>query len=642
MEKYCPKCFKKYPTAATRCEDDGSRLISLGEDDLVGKEVDERYKVLKKIGQGGMGAVYIAEQSLIGRRVALKVLLSEIVKDESIVKRFLIEAKAIAALSNAHTITLYDFGVTAAGLLYFTMELVEGVDLSKIIKRDGPMGYQRATALILQVCESLEEAHQKGILHRDIKPDNLMITDKDGAEWVTVLDFGIAKLHPDDTIEQVTKTGMLCGTPAYLSPEQVTGKPATPASDLYSLGIILYEMLTGKPPFLDPTPINVLMKHVNETPAPVHQVRPDLAVPMAMHDFLQVALRKDPEKRYQSVEEFRTALRLVLKRIDGVPAAPTAMDPEITVPTEPQETPSPDDSPVSSSVLPPTTPDRSDRDQDQLSGFEPTMDAIDTRGAGLALPTEDQLDPAFQEAASWPDIDLTRRKPLLYISILIALILTIALAIWRPWEHPQTTSDPSRDQARRAQEATEALSPPADQLEPATEALPATLTDVTSDPDATPKPNPNRDQAEGAGVDRATLTDVTSDPDIVLPPDITSEPDIVTLPVIISATPDHVRCRWDDQPKSAGKEVPFILQLTPDDDGRHMICSRPGWGSKWTEIHLNEVRETGKLMVRLHKVLKKTQPKPEPPKPDPPVPEPPGPKPEDTKSQPEDDPWADI
>ncbi|MFH1529734.1 MAG: protein kinase [Pseudomonadota bacterium] len=122
------------------------RLIALGEEDLVGQEIDERYKVLKKLGQGGMGAVYVAEQSLIGRRVALKVLLKAVVKDESIVKRFLIEARAIAALSNQHTITLYDFGVTAAGLLYFTMELVEGIDLSKILKREGPLGYERATS----------------------------------------------------------------------------------------------------------------------------------------------------------------------------------------------------------------------------------------------------------------------------------------------------------------------------------------------------------------------------------------------------------------------------------------------------------------------------------------------------------------
>lgn len=219
MEKYCPKCFSPFTDDAGKCPEDGTPLVSMADRDLVGENLDERYSVISRVGKGGMGIVYKAEQSLIGRIVALKVLRREVVQDVTAVKRFLNEAKAIADLKSPNTITLYDFGVTSDGLLYYTMELLEGRPVSGILKADGPLGHRKAADYILQACDSLEEAHDNNILHRDLKPDNLFVSKRKSGDHVTVLDFGIAKLVGDTSMETITEAGAICGTPGYFAPE---------------------------------------------------------------------------------------------------------------------------------------------------------------------------------------------------------------------------------------------------------------------------------------------------------------------------------------------------------------------------------------------------------------------------------------
>ncbi len=312
MQRYCPKCFERFEQDLTRCPNDGEKLVLVAEQDLVGTLLDDRYQILSKLGEGGMGTVYIAEQAMIGRKVALKVLRGAAVQDESSVKRFLTEAKAIASLRSPHTVTLHDFGVTTAGLLYYTMELLEGAPLSTVIKEQAPMDWARSCEILLQACRSLEEAHGKGILHRDIKPDNLFITPGPEGEHVTVLDFGIAKLA-DGTVGTITKTGMICGTPAYLSPEQAQGYEARMGSDLYSLGVVFYEMLAGEPPFSDTTAMRVLMKHVGEEAKPVSVKNPAVLVPESIDQFLRHVLRKNPAERHQDVPEFRRCLQDAMK-----------------------------------------------------------------------------------------------------------------------------------------------------------------------------------------------------------------------------------------------------------------------------------------------------------------------------------------
>lgn len=298
------------------CPDDGTNLVHFDEQDLVGNVLDNRYTILARVGKGGMGVVYKAEQHLIGRIVALKVLNKEIVKDETAVKRFLNEARAIASLENTHTVTLYDFGVTTTGLLYYTMELLDGRPLSSLLQSNGPLPVEQAVEIIFQTLESLGEAHDKGILHRDIKPDNLFLQARTSGERVKVLDFGIAKLVGEGGEgTAITKTGMICGTPQYLSPEQVLGNPAVPASDLYSLGVVFYEMVAGMPPFFSPTPMKMLLKHLNEIPPPISVRNPKVIVPPSINRFVERVLAKQPTDRYSSVAEFRLGLEEAVAQI---------------------------------------------------------------------------------------------------------------------------------------------------------------------------------------------------------------------------------------------------------------------------------------------------------------------------------------
>jgi serine/threonine protein kinase len=318
-EKYCPRCFTKFPSSLKKCPKDGQHLVCLMERDLTGEVLDDRYTVMGLVGRGGMGVVYKAEQHLIKRIVALKVLRREVVQDETSVKRFLNEARAIASLQNPHTITLHDFGVTHDGLLYYTMELLKGNPLSMLIKNEAPIDYQRAAGFIIEACDSLQEAHENNILHRDLKPDNLFVIKRWDKEHIKVLDFGIAKLVGDTSMETVTKTGMVIGTPRYLSPEQAQGNPTVPASDLYSLAIVLYEMLTGSPPFTGETPLQTMWKHLQEEAPPIFEKNPSIQVPKSIDLFLRKALQKEPDKRPGSALAFRKALERALQEHDATP-----------------------------------------------------------------------------------------------------------------------------------------------------------------------------------------------------------------------------------------------------------------------------------------------------------------------------------
>ena len=320
MEKYCPKCFQTYGADASTCPADGATLVGQEERSLIGEVLDNRYRIHALVGQGGMGVVYRAEQEIIGRVVALKVLRRDIVRDANLVKRFLTEAKAIASLTSRNTVTLYDFGVTSEGLLYYTMELLEGASLSELIETHGTIPVDRAVDIVLQACNSLAEANDHGILHRDIKPENIFVaTERDGTDLVKVLDFGIAKLMGDQSMGTLTQTGMICGTPAYLAPEQALGNPAGESADLYSLAITFYEALAGKPPFVADTAMKLLLKHINEEPPALLKTNPEIVVPSTLDVFLRTALAKEPHERFTTVDAFREGLEEALRRHDQSP-----------------------------------------------------------------------------------------------------------------------------------------------------------------------------------------------------------------------------------------------------------------------------------------------------------------------------------
>ncbi|MBM4386242.1 MAG: serine/threonine protein kinase [Deltaproteobacteria bacterium] len=312
MERFCPTCNKRYPGETTYCPEDGSPLfIHETYSDLVGKEIDGRFKVLKLLGQGGMGAVYLAKQYSVDRNVAIKILRKEFVGDVVVAKRFLLEAQAASKLRHPNTITIYDFGQSRDGILYIAMEYLDGKPLRDLLVQDGSLPLDRSIRIITQVADSLSEAHRVGIIHRDLKPENIFLTNmgEGGSEdYVKVLDFGIAKVFNMPGSTHLTKTGSIAGTPPYMSPEVIVGEKVDLRSDIYAMGIILYEMLAGIPPFLDETPMKVMMKHLHEEIKPVSIINPAVEIPETVHQALLKILSKDKDQRPESATAFKDLL----------------------------------------------------------------------------------------------------------------------------------------------------------------------------------------------------------------------------------------------------------------------------------------------------------------------------------------------
>ncbi|HEV2093666.1 MAG TPA: Stk1 family PASTA domain-containing Ser/Thr kinase [Rubrobacter sp.] len=261
-----------------------------------GSVVDNRYDIVRPLGSGGMGEVYLARDRTLGRDVALKVLRSQYANDRESAERFKREALSAARLSHPNIVQVYDRGDTEDGSSYIAMEYVPGGTLKERITEDGPLDARLAAGYGYQVAEALGAAHAKGIIHRDIKPQNVLIT---GPGQAKVVDFGIARAA-SATGDSHTRTGTVMGTAGYMSPEQALGLPATPKSDLYSLGVVLYEAVTGRLPFTADNPIAVSMKHVNEAPRPPKELNP--AVPEGMNAVIMRLLSKDPEQRYPDAE----------------------------------------------------------------------------------------------------------------------------------------------------------------------------------------------------------------------------------------------------------------------------------------------------------------------------------------------------
>jgi serine/threonine-protein kinase len=269
-------------------------------DTLINTLFDGRYRILRKLGSGGMANVYLAEDEDLGRRVAIKILNDRYANDELFIERFRREAKSAAALSHPNIVSIYDRG-EAEGTYYIAMEVIEGRSLKELILTRGPLPIGQAIAFTFEILDALRFAHRHGIIHRDVKPHNILI----GGERLKVTDFGIARAGAS----QMTEAGSIMGTAQYLSPEQARGAPVTASSDLYSVGIVLYEMLTGKVPFSGDSAIEIAMKHLNELPKPPSKIRPE--IPEDLDHVVLRALAKAPEDRYQTAEEFAEDLHRV-------------------------------------------------------------------------------------------------------------------------------------------------------------------------------------------------------------------------------------------------------------------------------------------------------------------------------------------
>ena len=309
-------------------------------DTLINTLFDGRYRIMRKLGSGGMADVYLAEDEELGRRVAIKILNDKYAPDDQFVERFRREAKNAAGLSHPNIVSIYDRG-EAEGTYYIAMEYLDGRSLKELVVARGPLPIPDAIAATRQVLSALRFAHRKGVVHRDIKPHNVM-ADADGRLKVT--DFGIARAG----VSQMTEAGSIIGTAQYLSPEQARGAPVDQRSDLYSIGIVLYEMLTGQVPFTGESPVEIAMKHLSDPPRPPSLLRTD--IPPDLDMVVLRALAKNPEDRFQTAEEMDAELGRVAAGV-GVTAetadaatavlsgaalasAPTAIVPPRRPPTE--------------------------------------------------------------------------------------------------------------------------------------------------------------------------------------------------------------------------------------------------------------------------------------------------------------------
>ncbi|HEX8722473.1 MAG TPA: protein kinase [Pyrinomonadaceae bacterium] len=328
----CPKCGRQFDAGTTVCPADGAALgadatvadaapPATPADPLLGLVLDDKYRLDARLGEGGMGTVYHATHLLIERPVAVKVLHPRLVADDTAKERFRREARAAGRLQHSNAVAVTDFGETREGLVYLVMELLEGRPLREVLGREAPLDPARAVSLMLQIAAAVEAAHEAGIIHRDLKPGNIFLVQRPDSPYIVkVLDFGIAKLASSgeagaeyDPVDTLTGTGVMIGTPRYMSPEQCDGAPLTPSSDVYSLGVILYEMLTGQTPFLGASPLALALAHSSESPRPPRELV--ATIPPALEAVVLRALEKGADARPSDAGEFRRELFAVAERL---------------------------------------------------------------------------------------------------------------------------------------------------------------------------------------------------------------------------------------------------------------------------------------------------------------------------------------
>jgi len=320
----CPSCDSRLEEPdikyCNRCGHDLSRPVARDPfDGLIGQTVEGRYRVVERVGSGGMGVVYKVEHVRMGKIAAMKVLRRDLADDLQAVKRFRREVELVSRLDHPNIIQTFDFGEWR-GLLFLVMEYIRGEDLSAIVKRDGPMPLERALPLFSQVCSALDEAHHHGIVHRDLKPDNIVCLLRRGQEEVVkVLDFGLATFSQQrEGMGEVTGAGSLIGTPYYMSPEQVRSEPTDGRSDLYSLGATLYRVVTGTPVFLADSPMAILNRHLNDDPQPPTLRAPELNLPIGVDFVILKALAKSPENRFATANEMKEAIDHLIVNVLGM------------------------------------------------------------------------------------------------------------------------------------------------------------------------------------------------------------------------------------------------------------------------------------------------------------------------------------
>ncbi|MFZ9887356.1 MAG: serine/threonine-protein kinase, partial [Myxococcota bacterium] len=312
--RFCPSCGAEQPRAASTDPSD---------DPFIGQVVNRNFRIESLLGVGGMGKVYKARQLSLDKTVVIKILHDKFRDDPQLVQRFQREAKAASRLNHPNSIQVIDFGQDEHNTLFMAQEFLEGVDLFTVLRREGPLPKERLARIMMQVCSALAEAHENNVIHRDLKPENIMVEDRRGQrDFVKVLDFGIAKIQdPDEKGQALTQAGMVCGTPEYMSPEQARGMALDARSDLYSVGVLVYQLATGELPFQADTPIGIVTKHILEQPVPPSQRVPGVSVDAGLERIILRAMVKDTAQRYQTAAEMASDFEGLLYA--GVSTSPT-------------------------------------------------------------------------------------------------------------------------------------------------------------------------------------------------------------------------------------------------------------------------------------------------------------------------------
>jgi eukaryotic-like serine/threonine-protein kinase len=308
--RVCLVCHTEFPAEETRCPKDGTMLVALAADPYAGKTLADRYEIERLVGTGGTSIVYRANHLQLRRTVAIKMLKAHLVTDEESKKRFEQEARAVSCLTHPNVVGVYDVGVTKYGEPYIVMEFLQGVSLAEIVAQEGRITLERGLPIFIQACSALAHAHKKDVVHRDVKPSNIMIvpTDDD-PEYVKIVDFGLAKLRSlTGEFQRLTKTGEVFGSPVYMSPEQCTGRKLDQRTDVYSMGVVMYEGLSGRPPFKERTTIETIRKQIKEPAPRFSELNPELKIPEQLESVILRCLTKNPDERYQTMEELRNEL----------------------------------------------------------------------------------------------------------------------------------------------------------------------------------------------------------------------------------------------------------------------------------------------------------------------------------------------
>src|SRR6478672_10421393 len=343
VTKVCPQCGGEYETSDRFCPKDGSPLRpKSGGDPLVGRVIADRYLILARLGEGGMGRVYLAEHVKMNRQCAIKVMNPSLVSDSESSQRFAREASNAARILHPNVAAVFDYG-EADKVVYLVMEYVDGESLATILAREGPLEARRAIEIGRQIADGLHAAHELGIVHRDLKPDNVIVArTRSGKEVPKVVDFGIAKALSESPQDALTRSGLVIGTPEYMSPEQLLGDPVDARADIYSLGCILYQMLTGEPAFKADSREQMIRRRLHEAPPHVRDVDPNL--PGRLDTLIVHMLARSPDDRLASAAEVRDQLDPALAlggwdpRVITAPSAsrtPASGIDESTQPTQP-------------------------------------------------------------------------------------------------------------------------------------------------------------------------------------------------------------------------------------------------------------------------------------------------------------------